>query len=286
MNQREREIGFRLKEFREGIKYSQASFAEIIGLTRDQLASVEYGRTPLKYAVAWKIRDAFGLSIDWLWGGSMPPDVLSEDKELPHPESSKVVKNALLTTVFNKHYKLSPNNLSSRPETSQPEKIAIDKQEITHRTLMRMYIVMNVDSLLPKVPDGYTADFADKVIELMNFYISKLPKEKQSIIDARYDALVWDKMRADVAKKLPTGKGRHKKDLTIITPTGNIAAEVKSEIQKLIDRVKRKALKPGAKAELARLLGVKPPRISEWLSGEKEPGGEYTLKLLNWVESP
>ena len=43
---------------------------------------------------------------------------------------------------------------------------------------------------------------------------------------------------------------------------------------------------PGAKAELARALKVAPARISEWLSGEKEPGGDYTIKLLNWVERP
>jgi transcriptional regulator with XRE-family HTH domain len=59
---------------------------------------------------------------------------------------------------------------------------------------------------------------------------------------------------------------------------------MKSEVQKLIEQVKRKASKPGAKSQLARALGVAPARISEWLSGEKEPGGEYTLKLLHWVE--
>jgi transcriptional regulator with XRE-family HTH domain len=47
--------------------------------------------------------------------------------------------------------------------------------------------------------------------------------------------------------------------------------------------VNRKASKPGAKAELAKELDVAPARISEWLSGKKEPGGEYTLRLLNWV---
>jgi DNA-binding transcriptional regulator YiaG len=59
---------------------------------------------------------------------------------------------------------------------------------------------------------------------------------------------------------------------------------VKTEVQKLIELVKRKASKPGAKSQLARTLGVAPARISEWLSGEKEPGGEYTLQLLHWVE--
>src|SRR5580692_8145357 len=109
MNPRERAIGARLKAFREGIKYSQASFAEIIGLTRDQLASVEYGRTPLKYSVAWQIRLAFGLSLDWLWGGDMSPDDLAEDRNLPHPDSARAGKNALLTDIFKESHQLSGN---------------------------------------------------------------------------------------------------------------------------------------------------------------------------------
>ena len=74
-----------------------------------------------------------------------------------------------------------------------------------------------------------------------------------------------------------------KSTLTSDSPKSN-NADVKSQIQKLIERVNRKATKPGAKAELARELDVAPARVSEWLSGKKEPGGEYTLRLLKWVE--
>lgn len=41
----------------------------------------------------------------------------------------------------------------------------------------------------------------------------------------------------------------------------------------------------GAKADLARFLGVKPPQLSAWLSGKKEPGGEVTLTLQAWVQT-
>ena len=54
-------------------------------------------------------------------------------------------------------------------------------------------------------------------------------------------------------------------------------------IKDLIEAVNKKASVPGGKTELARVLDVAPARISEWLSGKKEPGGEYTLKLLAWV---
>jgi predicted transcriptional regulator len=40
----------------------------------------------------------------------------------------------------------------------------------------------------------------------------------------------------------------------------------------------------GRKSELARHLGVRPHMVSEWLAG-KEPRAEYTLGILEWLES-
>lgn len=39
----------------------------------------------------------------------------------------------------------------------------------------------------------------------------------------------------------------------------------------------------GLKRRLAEFLGVHPSRLSEWISGVCEPGGEVTLQLLEWV---
>jgi hypothetical protein len=78
-----------------------------------------------------------------------------------------------------------------------------------------------------------------------------------------------------------------KKDLTSDSPKSN-HDNVKSELEKLIAKVKRLAAKPGAKAGLARVLKVAPARVTEWLTDDKEkrkePGGYYTLELLKWVE--
>jgi hypothetical protein len=78
-----------------------------------------------------------------------------------------------------------------------------------------------------------------------------------------------------------------KPELTNDSPKGNTVG-VKSELEMLMARVKRQAAKPGAKAKLARFLDVAPARITEWLNDNpemrKEPGGNYTLRLLRWVE--
>jgi transcriptional regulator with XRE-family HTH domain len=70
--------------------------------------------------------------------------------------------------------------------------------------------------------------------------------------------------------------------LTDITPQSNLPS-MQSEIAKVVQRLKNATAPRGKKAELARFLAVEPPRVSEWLSGDKHPSGETTLRLLHWI---
>lgn len=72
--------------------------------------------------------------------------------------------------------------------------------------------------------------------------------------------------------------------LTAFTPKSK-SATVHSELSRLMGRVRSAASAVGMKSALATYLHVAPARISEWLSGRKEPSGETTLRLLQWVEA-
>lgn len=72
MDDREKAICARVRQFREQIKWPQPAFAYEIGVTRDQLASVEYGRTPLKYSLAYAVCYTFDVSEYWLATGRGP----------------------------------------------------------------------------------------------------------------------------------------------------------------------------------------------------------------------
>jgi DNA-binding transcriptional regulator YiaG len=52
----------------------------------------------------------------------------------------------------------------------------------------------------------------------------------------------------------------------------------------LLARVRKATAERGEKSKLARSLGVSVANVSQWLSGDREPSGETTLKLLHWVE--
>src|ERR1039458_10150922 len=50
-------------------------------------------------------------------------------------------------------------------------------------------------------------------------------------------------------------------------------------------RLSRAVSAYGAKSALAREFNVTPASVSEWLSGERAPTAETTLRLLHWVNA-
>jgi DNA-binding transcriptional regulator YdaS (Cro superfamily) len=59
---------------------------------------------------------------------------------------------------------------------------------------------------------------------------------------------------------------------------------MKAQLPSLLERLKKATEERGSKSALAAYLGLPLASISQWLSGDREPGGETTLRLLHWVE--
>lgn len=286
MNRREREIGERLKEFRQAIKWSQSKFADQIGVSRDQLASIEYSRTPLRYELAWRIRDSFGLSIDWLWGGDMPPDHLDEDQGLPHPSQTGLPQNARLTEVFNKVYQLPTASHAELESAGKQKGVSLKSTDIKRRALMRLFAVGALDEALPQVPEDYVVDFGDKLASLMRKYVDALPKEPRELIDARHEALLWEKMRAEITSKVIHSLKRVESNLTYVYASVN-TSNVKAQWPLLKQRLQQATAHTGGKSRLAKFLGVQLASVSQWLTDSdnaREPGAETALRMLTWVE--
>ena len=84
-------------------------------------------------------------------------------------------------------------------------------------------------------------------------------------------------------------KAARKKELTkashLIESGGDMKTEPQWPVLKM--RLQKAMEQTGARAALVKVLKVDPTQISQWLSDSKsarEPGGEYTLQLLKWVE--
>ena len=77
---------------------------------------------------------------------------------------------------------------------------------------------------------------------------------------------------------------QRKKVLTDSSLKSRNAAVTYLTLEQLLAKLRAKTSTRGGMATLAKALGVPQARVSEWLSGAKEPGGKMTLKLLNWVQ--
>ena len=83
---REKQIGDRVKQFRDQINWPQTPFAGELGITRDKLASIEYGRTRLRYAIGYRLCFVFDVNHRWLTSGEGEVKAATAALELPRPE--------------------------------------------------------------------------------------------------------------------------------------------------------------------------------------------------------
>lgn len=97
--------------------------------------------------------------------------------------------------------------------------------------------------------------------------------------------LAFHKSIRDAAKAaLDTTPTRSKKSaVDNITFCGN-SQDVKLTMATLLARLNKATEAHGMKSKLAKYMEVPLPNVSQWLSGEREPSGDNTLRLLYWVE--
>jgi transcriptional regulator with XRE-family HTH domain len=310
----ERAICARVKTVRESINWSQAAFAAQLGITRDKLASIEYGRTPLRYEIAWRLRHAFGISLRWLDDGFNFPDN-SERDNLPIPVATGLPARALLSLVAHTfsvlgderlvaigpdverpasglHKTRNPESLSSSAasmmaalnEVLDGREATMGRTDIGHRDMCAGYLRHRIDDWISRVPLGHVAELCDQLEEAAKAFIKSFPPDTDEAIGRRSDDLMWARIKAANAGKFLVASQAKKRLLTDVIVTGNISP-VKSTMANLLDRLNKTTSLRGMKSKLAKVMGVPLSNVSQWLSGAREPGGETTLRLLEWVQA-
>ena len=315
MSDWEQEICARVKTVQESIGWSQAAFAAVLGITRDQLAGIEYGRTPLRYDIAWRLRHAFGISLRWLEEGFGFADGFPGDF-LPIPTATGLPPRALLSTVVRTfsgtgHYEkllaVGPKATTMAKKSPLPaaESTALEKPsepeesleairrlargqegisgttDAVHRQTHEMFLKGMVEEWIASVPLGEVEGFSDDLVNAARKLLQQFPPVSPEEIDRRSEEIMWERIRFANARKVLVAAGTENKLLTEVTSERNLAGM--TEIAFLLQRLKR-ALEGVKKGDLARSLKVPLPRVSEWLSGRVMPSGETALRLLHWVE--
>lgn len=283
----ERAICHRLRQFRIETGLSQAQFAVLARLNQRAYAGFEYARTQLNYQAAQKILTRYSsLNPLWLLDGHGEMQARNQFA-FPSLESLGVGERALFSNVFNE--RLKRDYLSSPPWNFSGQWTPVNLFNIRPTPQGRLMCKDRLGDLLAEwvaeLPDDKVSPFFNEVFAHAAKIIGRYPHDPDSAaVEARFAAM----MEIEKARRfVEATSSEQKTGLTIITQYGKTGG-VKSELQRLIARVKRATSRPGSKSELARFLDVAPARITEWLSDEegvkREPGGYYALEMLKWVE--
>ena len=59
---------------------------------------------------------------------------------------------------------------------------------------------------------------------------------------------------------------------------------VKSQLEDLLEDVRKQTVAPGCKTALAKYLRLPLASVSQWLSGSRKPDGENALKIKKWMD--
>jgi transcriptional regulator with XRE-family HTH domain len=264
MNERELLICSRVAAVRARAGWSQTDLAKLVGTTRDGLATVEYGRTPLRFWLADRICQELNVCQRWLAEGKgslagyvgVPPEIMLE-----------IAQGELFSAAYER--RLGHFVKRQVLETEALARAITDQAGGANRLLQdRLYnlAICWFQRIPPHLYDQYFRELMALSSEFFQQHRSQFETESWPPPPISPSSDSEKKMLPATSLKSNTGI------VNIRTLDGLRAA------------LRANTSKKGEKAALANLLQVPQARVSEWLSGKKEPGGETTLRLLHWVE--
>jgi transcriptional regulator with XRE-family HTH domain len=265
MNDRERAICARVKQFREDIQWSQLSFSEGLRISRHQLANVEYGRAPLRVILGLNICDVFNANGEWLVTGH----------GLMHGG------NPMLTAVkfgpewysllFSEAYDQSPDVFT--PPSYAPTYLSetptpnFDPQAYLIKEILLWFQLNKFKSPLE------SENFAREISGYAETYLTQLRSMGTAIKSVRSE----NKIQIE-----------SKSILDIRGQPANLA-DMRSEVPtwpELKEDIKMMTAERGAKKALADEIKVSRQVLGNWLSDDAQgaPNADLTLELLKLVK--
>jgi len=200
---KEVEICERLRWFRKKTGYSQVFFSKEAGLDSSMLASYEHSRSPLKYAVAWRIQNAFGLNFEWLATGKDDP---AGTYFWPSPSDLKLDEAAL----FSDGYKRAEKDFYQSPAFRELMKAktlrggggVFFQPTLEGRTVAIRWAQGWIQEWFERVPVEHINEFLNDLEFRANELLDKYPPEPPEVLKVRRAELKSTLVAKDVRLRL------------------------------------------------------------------------------------
>ncbi len=271
----QREIGRRIAEFRESLRYSQADFAPLLRIKKERLASYESGRVPLPWGVYQNFYNEVRISAPWLATGEGHPLA-------PMPEKWRTLRMAQVPreTPFHEVW------------TQYRAELTPTESPVTIVSLFRAAkgLVDQLQNLSTMEPEARKRVLLEPGMSGLLFEAQI--RAEMAVGDAE-DAGAprmlhfGSSTREDGGLKESTERGECKNKLykePEISDASHMPKPTTSLWVKLRDRIRDLTQPRGEKANLARRLEVSPQVLNAWLSGASAPPAHITLWLKEWAD--
>jgi len=248
LDDEEKQVCSRVAAVRRFDGRSQEEFARSIDLTRAQLANIEAQRTSLRFPTGWSLCRELNVSQLYIAVGQFPV--------------APFVPVSLQQTPFSKDATFREVCLSKHLHGELRRVLDL------RRAVREIEGPQSVPAGLLDLYENYWGAF-------VRVLLARHPPEKWLSIMGQAQRILSELSERE-------GSNEKARVTSISESDKHVAAE--SQMAHLLVRLKKATGGHGKKSELARYLGVPLSSVSQWLSGEREPGGETTLRLLHWIE--
>ncbi len=261
---------------------TQQECSELTGIERSTLANYEAEVTPLGYDQAKRICYRLNINQWWFATGASP---FAPYFDLSPNLEFSIKQNTLFSQAFDAVLKVP---LLDQIETlvrqigakayfsGKYDDVVLDNMSLVSDDpgeAAAFYVQKALKMKFNWMPEQFRLQFAEALL--------KAEEEFRDRLGLHINKLVKDRQMRDAA--VPPPSESEKKGLLDISTLGNNEG-VKPKLPELLKRLNEATRERGTKSALAKFMGVPLPKISQWLSGTHEPGGETTLRLLQWVE--
>ncbi|MBE0545732.1 MAG: helix-turn-helix transcriptional regulator [Verrucomicrobia bacterium] len=291
MSEAEAAIGARVKEFRERIEWPQSVFANEIGVTRNKLASIEYGRTPLRCALALRICKRYHISELWLAKGvgSSQPD-LGLEKGIEASIPPKMLFSRAFADMLESRIDAGLLEFLKYNERTGATEVILPPFGVPPAHRHEWFVLKAFKGASESLPANERAEFCDAVLRSISTLLkARRPEaEDRHVLQGSLDR--FNRQQREAALGKGAGQKTFSLDKDILdTPQGGgvTVAGMRLEVptwKQLKKSIAHLTSEHGAKAALAKELGVSRQVLNNWLSdaGQGAPPADLTLRLFRW----
>jgi transcriptional regulator with XRE-family HTH domain len=171
-------------EFRKNTKLSRVAFASEAGIDSSALSSIEHRRSPLRYAIARKICERFGVNQRWLFEGELP---ISPYIHFAPELENAIPSNALFSNAYLQHLKRGVERQSAWIAAGEKAGIHVEFSPVAPLPMQDYQLTVSkaIAGTLELIPPHLYSELTSDVVSAVVTFHARHKKEIEKFLQSK-----------------------------------------------------------------------------------------------------